>query len=704
MRSRALLFGLVCALSLVVSVQVFAQSFATAVAYGSGGNGPNAVAVADVNGDSVPDLVVANWCTDGTCVASSVAVLLGNGDGTYKPAVTYDSGGLYADAVAIADVDGKNGPDIIIGNCGFPKVTQCANGSVAVLLNNGDGTFSTALRRTLSGAGAASVAIADVDGDGKLDVLVATGSASGGFVDVLLGNGDGTLKPPVQHSTGGFTALSVVVADVSGDTLPDLIIANWCPDSACTTTSTVGVLLNSPGGIFQPAVPYPSGGFNSNSVIIEDVNGDGQLDVVVGNGSTTGADAGNVGVLLGNGGGTFQPVANFNRGGYGAGSLAVMDVNGDSKPDLVVANCSTSAIGCANSNGDLTVLVGNGDGTFQTPVAFGSGGSTPFGVAVGDVNGDSKPDIVAANCSSNQCGTGAGGVGVLLYTPSTATTTALTSSLNPSKFGQAVTFTATVTKQPGFTAGPPTGTVSFLNGTTSIGSSPLNSSGVATLPTSALPLGTDTITAKYSGDTNFSTSTSPGVQQVVQAGPTPDYTVSANPTSATVNAGTAANYVITLTPSNGYDGTVTIACPTSLPAGVTCNTPTIAPGKTQATLTVSTTAPSAALMTRPEINSHEDASNLWASLGGFGLIGMILAGDWKKRNRRGMWITFGILAVVMILALAGCGGGSGGGGGGGGGGGTPANTYPLQVVATGTAGTNNGSTAPHPIPVTLVVK
>jgi hypothetical protein len=481
------------------------------------------------------------------------------------------------------------------------------------------------------------------------------------------------------------------------------------------------------------------------------------------------------------------------------------DVNGDGKPDVVVSNCSTSSIACAHSDGDVAVLLGKGDGTFPTAVSFGSGKTTPFGVAVGDVNGDGRPDIVAANCSSANCGQGTGYAGVLLNTTLTATTTVLTSSVNPSKPGQAVTFTATVTAQPGFDKGPPTGTVSFLDGATKVGNSPLNGSGVATLTTSTLPLGTNSITATYSGDTNFSPSTSPALQQLVQGAvvslsPTslnfgdqtvgvasaakivtlqntgnvnlsitsiqitganngdfksgtcpsslvpntscqisvtftpaaagtrtaalivadsaanspqsipltgvgstaPNYTVSANPTSVTVNPGSAANYVITITPLNGYDGTVTINCASSLPSGVTCNTPTIAPGKTQATLTVSTAGPSAAMVATPDVNSRQGASNLWASLSGVGLVGMILAGDWKKRNRRGMGIMLGILAVVMILALVGCGGGSISGGGGGGGG-TPAGTYPLQVVATGTAGTNQGSTAPHRVPVTLVV-
>jgi hypothetical protein len=802
MRSRGFLLSFVSLFAVLVSVQALAQSFAPAVTYASGGNGPNAVTTADLTGAGRLDLVVANWCTDPNCTASSVGVLLSNGDGTFKPAVAYSSGGIYADAVAVADVNNDGKLDIVVGNCGHPKITKCATSHIGVLLGNGDGTFQKVIRVGLNGSGAASVAVADVNGDNIPDLLVATGSASGSWVGVLLGNGDGTFQALVPYATGGLSALSVAVADVNGDTKPDLVVGNWCTDSNCATTS-VGVLLGNGDGTFQPVTTYDSGGIYADSVVIEDVNGDSKPDLLVANGSSPTVAAGNVSVLLGNGDGTFQTAVAYSRGGYGATSLAVTDVNGDGKRDLVVANCSTSAINCAHVDGNLAVLLGNGDGTFQTATTYSSGGTTPFGVAVGDLNGDGKPDIVAANCVNNQCGAGPGELGVLLNTSLTSTMTALTSSANPSKFGQAVTFTATVTVKPGFATGTPTGTVSFFNGTISIGTSSLNG-GVATLTTSTLPVGTDSITAKYSGDTNFTSSTSPALQQLVQGAivslspaslnfgdqaigvtsggktmtlqnsgnvnlgitsiqitgtnsgdfkngttcssslspntscqisvtftpsangtrnavlivtdsatsspqsatltgigsTTPNFTVTANPTSVTVNSGTAANYVITLTPSNGYDGTVTITCPTNLPSGVSCNTPTIAPGKTQTTLTVSTTVASAAMTRRPDLNSHQASSNLLASLGSFGLFGMILAGDWKKRNRRGIFIALTVLAVIMILALVGCGSGSISGGGGG----TNPNTYPLQLVATGTAGTNNGSTAPHPIPVTLVVK
>jgi hypothetical protein len=392
---------------------MLAPGFANAVSYGSGGNGANAVALGDVNGDGKPDLAVANWCTNTSCTTAgtNVGVLLGNGDGTFGTVAVYASGGLYADSIAVADVNGDGKPDLIVANnCADGA---CTGGNLGVLLGNGDGTFQTAVTYALSGT-ATAVAVADVNGDGRPDLIVATTLNRAGLVGVLINNGDGTFKAETTYSSGGQIALAVAVGNLGNGHL-DVVVANKCADGTCTS-SDVGVLLGNGDGTFRTAVTYDSAGLHSDGVAIADVNRDGKLDVVVANSSTsTTVDNGNVGVLLGNGDGTLQTAVAYPSGAFGATSVAVADVNGDGKLDLVVTNCSGNASTCVGAlAGGVGVLLGNGDGTFQAAVLSGSGGNAPFGVAVGDVNADGRPDIVAANCHSSNCGQASGTVGVLI--------------------------------------------------------------------------------------------------------------------------------------------------------------------------------------------------------------------------------------------------------------------------------------------------
>jgi hypothetical protein len=381
-------------------------------------NGQTAsIAVSDVNGDGKPDLLVTNDCAinDTNCFNTTVSVLLGNGDGTFQSAVSYEDSGVLGASIAVADVNGDGKPDVLLASACVNN-DNCANGAVGVLLGNGDGTFQAPVSYNPAGNDGEWIAVADVNGDGKPDLVVAgrcIGSCANGVVSVLLGNGEGTFQPAVNYNSGGYDgALSVAVADVNGDGKPDLLVANECVDSSNCSNGGVGVLLGNGDGTFQAPVTYSSGGYGANSVVVADVNGDGHPDLLVANVANVSNSV--VSVLLGNGDGTFQSAVSYDSGGESVNSIAVADVNGDGKPDLLVANqCASSSNGnCLD--GVVSVLLGNGDGTFQAPVNYNSGGEGAVSIAVADMNGDGKPDLIVANeCPvSGDCDNG--GVGVLL--------------------------------------------------------------------------------------------------------------------------------------------------------------------------------------------------------------------------------------------------------------------------------------------------
>jgi Bacterial Ig-like domain (group 3)/FG-GAP-like repeat len=503
-------------------VDEVSPSFLPAVFYGSGGEPAGSVVIADVNRDGKPDIIVADDCAIGTAFCSpegSVGVLLGNGDGTFKGVVTYSSGGngSFASQAAVVDVNGDGKPDILVSS--YCSVSTCLNGTVGVLLGNGDGTFQPAVITEIAGD-ASSLAVVDVNRDGKPDLLVTIPSS--GDVAVLLGNGDGTFQSAVSYATGGPSATWVSVSDLNGDGKPDLVVGNqWQTQNAL---NTLGVLLGNGDGTFQPAVSYVlNGGPSPIAISLGDLNGDGKPDIIVSEGVPAGGFLGpaSVDVLLGNGDGTFKSAVTYNAGGRGPGGVVLADVNGDGTPDVVVGNeCPAEGTICGESlPGVVSVLFGNGDGTLQAAITYQVGGfgalstGSASPVAAADLNGDGLVDIVATECITFACDPVDGGgseVGIMLHVGTKATTTTLTSTPNPSIFWQPVTFTSSVKSA----SGTPTGTVTFFNDSTELGSATLVS-GKGFISYFALAPGAQPIRAVYGGSEKYGSSTSTSLPQAV---------------------------------------------------------------------------------------------------------------------------------------------------------------------------------------------
>jgi len=398
-------------------------------------NFPSAVAVGDFNGDGKLDLVTAN---SDSYPVGDVSVLVGNGDGSFQAARNFATGNnnYTFPSVAVGDFTGNGKLDIV----------EASDLGVSLLPGNGDGTFQPAGNVALPlGQEPQSVAVGDLNGDGKLD-LVVTGTTYAGpyasspvYVNVLLGNGDGTFSDAsTVQIPSGYQLQNLVLGDFNGDGKLDAVTP---------TTNGVTVLLNNGNGTLAPPTTFATGG-SAESVVVGDFNGDGKLDLVTGNYSS--AAGSTTSILLGNGDGTFQPARNL---ASGAGIAEVGDFNHDGKLDIV----TTPEI----DNGSISVLLGNGDGTFQSPLRYAAGPS-PYAVAVGDFNGDGFPDLAVAN----NPGSGATStVSVLLnaadWSAPQASSFAVSGFPSPTTAGTAGNFTVTVKYADGTTDVNYNGTVLF---------------------------------------------------------------------------------------------------------------------------------------------------------------------------------------------------------------------------------------------------
>jgi predicted NUDIX family NTP pyrophosphohydrolase len=322
------------------------------------GDDPGSVAVGDFDGDSDPDVAVANQSSD------NVSVLLGGPGGGFGTATSYATADGPV-SVAVGDFDGDSDPDLAIANE--------SSDNVSVLLGGPGGSFGAATNFP-AGDLPESVAVGDFDGDSDSDLAVANHSSND--VSVLLGGPGGSFGTATNYAVADGPG-SVAVGDFNGDSDPDLAVTRFWADD-------VAVLLGGAGGSFGAATNFAVGDFPW-SMAVGDFDGDSDPDLAVVNFSSN-----DVSVLLGGPGGSFGTATNYAVADE-FGSVAVGDFNGDSDPDLAVTRFSAD---------DVAVLLGGPGGSFGAATNFAAGGA-PGSLAVGDFDGDSDPDLALANVISN---------------------------------------------------------------------------------------------------------------------------------------------------------------------------------------------------------------------------------------------------------------------------------------------------------------
>lgn len=499
--------------------------------------------------------------------------------------------------LAEGDFDNDGNLDIIVAS----------GPNVYTLKGNGDGTFNSAQ----GSAGPANSVITgihvfDVNGDGKLDLIVNGKRGTTGFVATMLGNGDGTFQAPIETDYSGIASSSVVVADFNADGALDV---------ALVSAGAVEVLLGNGDGTFRNGPSSPLSFVGRDGIAAGDFNGDGKLDLVITAYDPSSQGYNFVGVLLGNGDGSFgalQQVAGSGTSFVGSITAAVADFNGDGNLDIA------TAIQTAGSTiqGFIFISLGNGDGTFQVgssvpnvtsvttpllvgdfnadgnldlatggffyygqgdgtfPTSNGSSGAPTF-VLAGDANGDGLLDVFDETITIQSSGSGLtvlSAVGLELQVPPLPDFKGVVAPLNTVLVpGESVSFTVNLTPLYGFTGDVTLGVTNLPAGITP-GYSPVtvhggNGSSTITLTASnTLPLGTYNVTLSGNSGTLTHSTTIP----VTVNSSIGDFGGIVSPDIQNIAQGGTAVYPITIVPSGGFTGSVVLSV-SGLPAGASAS-------------------------------------------------------------------------------------------------------------------------------------
>jgi hypothetical protein len=629
---------------------------------------PYQVVVTDLDGDGLPDILITS-ANDG-----AIFYFLQNSanPGNFLPASVVGVPNISNPSFAVADIDGDGIPDIVAvgitsstsssGNYGIVTLLQLAANrghfAAPVTLDSGTGSFST-------------IALADMDLNGTQDIVI--GSVNPGDVRVYSMDTAHPGKFTKKTDYPSAVPFSLQVSDINHDGLPDVVIGS-------VTNPGVQILLNdpaNPGGLLAPS-SYPVTD-RALDVAISDLDGDGNPDIVGANFSNS------FSVLMGNGKGTLASVITYNAGGTATtqpdGSkssevegIASADLDGDGLDDVVaplwfenklvvflhkvVQKAALSLTSDKNSYTALqpatyTATLSNTTPILNIPISFMDSGvllATTFTNASGVAS--YQVPILHGGTHSITAVDATDGVTTsaltLLASPNPTTLTLTTTPTAPTA-GQTLSLNAAVASQS--TATIPTGSITITDSGVNIGSATLDSTGKATFTTSALAAGTHNFVATYAGTADFGGSTASSTITIVA----PDYVLSANPSSLTIVAAQSGSTTLTLTPQNGFVDVVQLSCG-SLPQNISCSFSNITPSLSgTAPQTVQLTLSTRSVSALDRNTAYPSSPSMWLAF----LIAPFLFGiRLTTKNLKRLSIVVSILALTGITILSGCSGGN----------------------------------------------
>jgi hypothetical protein len=618
------------------------------------GPGRNSFAVADFNGDGVPDVAVDS--------PEGVAILFGGA-----------GGGLVSSRAFAAGQPALSGElGNFSGSGNLDEVVSVPAAQALLLRGNGDGTFSALAMPTKAPTGPSSEAIpvknlpggpkvggmvaetpvtADLDGDGNQDVIVAydnvsadhahPNAAATNAIYIWYGNSDGTYAAPVVL-TPSRNFYQLVAADVNGDGRPDLVMSDGY---------VVSLQINLGGRAFGTEQHFLAG-MGINSISTGDLTRDGRTDLVIANGGAV--------ILNPANGQTVSANTDVNTGG-----ITVLLNQVTLVPTTTVLTVTSPLTITFGQTVDGTAQVTASDGSLPTgTISFYDGAnsicmipvtasaSCPASAGAGFAVGTHVLTAVYSGDATHLGSTSAPVTVVVLPIPVTKvqTVTMLTSSLDPATSGQSVTFTANVVAAAGSVAAP-TGVVTFLDGSTVLGTKTLVGSGVASLSSSSLSVGTHAITASYAGDGSSVASVSSVLTETVNgtAATVNGFSVSVTG-AAKVAVGGVASLQVAVAPQTGYMQPVQLSC-ADLPSEATCTftVKTIPAGGGTTALQLTTMAPRSCEVADSE---SQTAGLPFAGTTFAALIVMLIPGK-QRRATKGLLIA--LIALCGMATLSGCG-------------------------------------------------